>query len=156
MTSAAVLDLTKLAEDLGRAGQNAEKEVDRLLSQTAEQIYHAMVTMAPRRTGRLARSIAVQAAPGRYVIGPNGVPYASFVEFGTGSRGEFPTGPYEIRPKNAYALAFKVGNRTVFATSVVHPGIRPNPYVRPAAQAYLDSLGGKAADVGVKMIVGEQ
>ncbi len=39
------------------------------------------------------------------------------------------TRPHVIRPRNARALRFTVGGRTVFARSVNHPGTRPHPYV---------------------------
>lgn len=38
---------------------------------------------------------------------------------------EFGTRPHVIRPRNAKALKFNVGGRTVFARSVNHPGTRP-------------------------------
>ena len=38
---------------------------------------------------------------------------------------EFGSRPHVIRPRNAKALKFNVGGRTVFARSVNHPGTRP-------------------------------
>lgn len=153
MTNAAVLDLVNLSRDLDWASKNAQQVIDRqVLAPAAEQIKTAMMLFVPVDTGNLKRSIVIQASPGRYVIGPNGVPYASYVEFGTGIRGEFPTAPFEIRPRNAKALRFIVNGKPVYAKKVTHPGQRAKPYVRPAARAFLQSLGPQAADVGVQMI----
>lgn len=40
--------------------------------------------------------------------------------------------PHVIRPKNARALRFMIGERVVFAMRVNHPGNQPNPYLRNA------------------------
>jgi len=80
---AATLELTKLARDLEMAGRNAEKATDLVLSNAAQFILFEMKKIVPVDTGRLRSSIVVQGSPGRYVVGPVGVPYASYVEFGT-------------------------------------------------------------------------
>jgi len=80
---AASLELSKLAQDLERAGQSAPKAVDLILANAAQFILVQMKQMTPVDTGRLRASETVQATPGRYVVGPVGVPYAVYVEFGT-------------------------------------------------------------------------
>jgi len=80
---------------------------------------------APERTGRLKRSIK------RKVRGTKGevraeAPYAVFVEKGTR--------PHIIRPVRARALRFQVGGEIVFAKLVHHPGTKPNPFMRRAAE----------------------
>jgi HK97 gp10 family phage protein len=80
---AASLELTKLARDLETAGRNAPKAVDLVLSNAAQFILVQMKQMVPVDTGRLRSSIVVQGSPGRYVVGPVGVAYAAYVEFGT-------------------------------------------------------------------------
>ena len=50
--------------------------------------------------------------------------YAPFVEKGTHA--------HKIVPKNAPRLAFMVGGKLVFAKEVMHPGTRPQPFLRPA------------------------
>lgn len=154
---AAVLDLTQLATDLRSAGQQADNSLPNVLMSVAQKIEATMKSLAPVKTGRLRDSIRIKVIdPLHLEIGPEGVDYAVFVEFGTGSRGEFPTGPYEIRPKSPNGLlVFKVDGKTVAAKVVHHPGIRPRPYARPAAAQWLDSLGDAVADVGVQMIVGK-
>jgi HK97 gp10 family phage protein len=83
MVNAAALDLVQLAADLIKAGANAPEAADKVLSQSAEQILVNMKQRTPVDTGRLRNSETIQAKPGMYVVGPVGVPYAIFVEFGT-------------------------------------------------------------------------
>ena len=70
--------------------------------------------------------------------------YSHWVEFGTASyysgNGRTVGAPYEITPKVAGSL-FLGG---LFAESVVHPGIKPKPFMRPAfdnnSDAALDAM----------------
>ena len=45
-----------------------------------------------------------------------------------------------------------MNGRTVFTRKVHHPGTQPQPYVRPAFEAWVDSLGTMAAEANVKVI----
>jgi HK97 gp10 family phage protein len=66
--------------------------------------------------------------------------YAHMIEFGTGA---FYSGtgtksmraPYEIVPKKAGSLFFG----GLFRESIIHPGIRPAPFMRPAVDNYTDA-----------------
>lgn len=71
--------------------------------------------------------------------------YAHFIEFGTasyysGNLNNSKKQPYEIKPKNRKSLFFAGLARQ----TIVHPGIRPRPFMRPAFDAYnkqsLDSM----------------
>lgn len=66
------------------------------------------------------------------------VPYAVYVEFGTG--------PHVIRPKDDGVLAFEAGGETVFTTVVHHPGTPPNGALRKAVAAAMANLDAIAAD----------
>lgn len=59
--------------------------------------------------------------------------YGRFHEFGT-SR------PYSIVPKNARALKFHVGGRTVFAKSVNHPPIQERSFMRSSLAEMRDQI----------------
>lgn len=79
--------------------------------------------MAPVDTGALRDSIASVVEPkGRTVLGwvTVGVPYASYVEYGTGQRGD-----------------------PAVAHNPNWPGMRPQPYLRPAA----DEMRGMILDL---------
>lgn len=157
VNAAATADLAGLAEDLEKAAAEADVSVERIMIAIAEMIATEMKRLAPVDTGKLRDAIRIKTMPGRIEIGPDGVDYAVYMEFGTGSRGEFPTGPYEIHPKvPGTSLVFKVNDKTVHARMVIHPGVAPHPFARPALQKWLDQLGEDVAKVGVEMIVGRQ
>jgi hypothetical protein len=86
----------------------------------------------PVRTAELRDSIA-EVPPtmsGRTLIKGSVIataPHAQFVHDGTQ--------PHVIRARNASALVFQVGGRTIFAKSVRHPGTRARPFLREAADA---------------------
>ena len=152
-----IVDLTNLADDLRKAGDKSGDSIQRLLEFAANEIAAEGQNLAPVRTGKLRDSISVTSATGRVYVGPDirKAPYASFVEYGTGARGEFPTGEYEIRPKTAKVLRFTMHGKTIFTKKVTHPGIKAHPYMRPAVVKWLSTLGEKAADVGVDLIMGK-
>lgn len=72
-----------------------------------------------RRTGTLSRSVARRVEDGadgvQGVVGTN-IEYGGIHEFGGRTK------PHIIEAKNAAALKFTIGGRTVFAKSVNHPG----------------------------------
>lgn len=151
-------DLTELARDLTRAADDVEVATQELLVHAGTQVEAAAISEVPVKTGNLRNSIRMWVGNLRVTIGPDPLKadYGTFVEYGTGTRGEFPGAAYEIRPKNASVLRFKVGGRWVYARVVHHPGIAAHPYMRPALQTWVDSLGEDAAKVGVQMIVGSK
>lgn len=74
---------------------------------------------APRRSGRLRRSIGVRRARGGYEVymGGSEAPYAGYVEYGTR--------PHLIRARRARALRFELDGELVYVRYVRHPGTRP-------------------------------
>ena len=84
---------------------------------------------APTRAGNLGRQVKQGhiGVPGpRTVSGSvrDDADYALYVH--EGSR------PHLIRPRNAKALRFQIGGRTVFAKLVRHPGTKARPFLRNA------------------------
>lgn len=75
---------------------------------------------APVKDGRLRSSITV--LYDNQTLRIFGVDYILHVEFGTK--------PHMIRPKSKKALAFKAGGTNVVVKNIMHPGTRPNPFVR--------------------------
>lgn len=104
--------------------------------------------LVPRKTGNLGRTIrlgTVTESEVQIIAGGNyGVGYAQAVEFG--SR------PHVIEPVRRKALAWG-GNRrlsgslrsgataTNFAKRVNHPGTKPKPFLRPAAEKAVKETG---------------
>jgi HK97 gp10 family phage protein len=92
----------------------------------------------PEKTGALKKSIKVKTTLRKgkvitqVVAGGGDVFYAKFFEFGTASfyegNGRTVGAPYKIAPKNKKALKF--GN--VYASSVVHEGVKPFAFMRRA------------------------
>lgn len=148
-------DLTNLSNRLGNAARRAPKDIDTKLLEAGEEIKTNMLRLVPRKTGYLASKIVIIHSPGRVQVGPVGVKYSDYVEFGTGIRGEFPTKSYVIKPKNGQYLTFMVGGKFVRTKQVTHPGIRARPYIRPAARQYFDKLGPEVADIGAKLVSGK-
>jgi hypothetical protein len=79
--------------------------------------------LCPVDTSNLKNSMTHQVESNAVKIG-SPVDYAPHVELGTK--------PHVIEPKNAKALAFKIGGELIFAKKVNHPGTEPHPFLRPA------------------------
>lgn len=133
---AATIDLSELVEDFANiAGRKAAQQmVADIIRVKAIEIKRLAQRYAPVKTGKLQSSIEIKYARDYQwaEIYPT-APYAKYIEYGTGSRGEYPGTAYTITPKNAKALRFEVQGKVVYAKKVKHPGIRPQPFMRPAA-----------------------
>lgn len=141
MVNAATADLTKLIGNLQYAHQNIKAVSEEILDETGEKVLVLMQEHAPVRTGRLRASIRVVKTPGTRVIGPQGISYDKYQEYGTGIRGEFPTSEYVIRPRTPGGkLHFEIDGKHIAASEVHHPGIPPHPFARPAAKKALENI----------------
>lgn len=81
------------------------------------------------RTGRLRSSLTARAfVSGNEVVGLVGtnVFYGRIQEEGVPH-------PWPIVPRHKKALRFTVGGKVVFATHVMHPGLKPRPWLSTAA-----------------------
>lgn len=153
-SAAATADLTQLVRDLRYAAQNVDRSSEEILDDVAELTYTLMIQYAPKRSGRLASAIRIIKNPGRREVTAVGVPYDVFQEYGTATRGEFPTKAYEIVPKQAGGrLTFQIGDRWVSTTRVIHPGIPPHPFARPAAREALEGITQRYQTMGVDLIM---
>lgn len=150
---ASITALTALSVAFTRAKKDAPKAMDTVLGHTADQVAARMRELAPRRTGALAGAIRVISEPGRYIVGPVGISYATYQEYGTASRGEFGGAPYVIRAKNGGNLTFKINGHWITVKEVKHPGIPAHPYARPALAAYINQVPAEAVQVATDLIV---
>jgi len=140
-------DISRLAEALRRTAEQSQITTQQVMIQSANQILAEMEAKVPVATGRLRNSLGIRVETNRVIIGPdeNQAPYGGYVEFGTR--------PHEITPKTpGGVLRFKVGNTWVYTKKVHHPGTKAQPYVRPAFEAWVDSLGTMAAEANVKVM----
>lgn len=153
MAESNYLDLTNLANDLFKAADNIEAATQNLLDSAGNQILAEAQSKVAVKTGKLKQSITKTSKRMEVTVGPS-AEHGVFIEYGTGTRGEFPSSMYEIRPKNGNVLVFKVGGKTVYARSVKHPGIKAQPFMRPAAEKWVEELPRDTARVGVMLITG--
>lgn len=141
MSSVGSADLYKLAGALKESAQNSATVSQTSILSSASFIKADMEQRVPVRTGRLKQSIAIRVEGDQVIIGPH-TEYANFVEFGTR--------PHIIKAKNKKALAFRGPNGMVFVKQVHHPGTKPHPYVRPAFEDWVQTLGTNAAQANVQ------
>jgi len=149
--NAVSMDLSALVDDLGKAGDGSRAALENLIEQVGEKIADRMRQLVPVRTGRLRGDIRVVKARMRVTVGPTTVPYAAFVEFGTGERGELTNRAYLVSHRNGQITQVVISEKAIKKAK----GQRAEPYARPAAAEYLKELGPKAAQIGVDMIMGE-
>ena len=147
------LDLTELAKDLFKAADNVEQATQELLEAAGDAILADAKSRVVVKTGALKNSLTKTVTPLKVVVGPTAL-HGTFIEYGTGTKGEFPGSMYEILPKNGQYLKFKVGAKTVYARSVKHPGISAKPFMRPAAKQWVEDIPRDMARVGVMLIAG--
>lgn len=140
-------DISRLADALRQTADNAQITTQQVLIQSANQILAEMEALVPVDTGKLRTSLRIKVDPDRVTIGPNEdiANYGGYVEFGTK--------PHTIRPKTpGGVLVFKMNGRTVYTKKVRHPGTKAQPFVRPAFEAWVDSLGTMAAEANIKVL----
>ena len=122
--------MAELQIDDGRLQAEVMPRLEAFMRSFTRQVVSQAKDLAPVRSGNLKRNIV--ADPVRRV-GPwslaSGV--SSLANYSApvhdGAR------PHVIRPKNARALRFEIGDRVVFARRVNHPGQRAQPFLQNAA-----------------------
>jgi HK97 gp10 family phage protein len=150
-------DLVDFLADLeNAAGKEAEGLAQDVVEAMTLNVAYLAEKYAPTKTGELAQSIRSETGSLEGRVWSD-APHAFFVEFGTWSYNELApqSGTYEIKPINAKALRFDVGGQTVFAKSVQHPGIKAQPFMRPALQDTIEEFAEGMADVGVMLLMGK-
>jgi hypothetical protein len=120
--------------DMGALAAQVQAAMTAAADTITDRIVVEARALAPVRSGRLKAAIRKEPGTGHgpFLVQAGvscDVPYAKFVHDGTQ--------PHVIRARNASVLAFQVGGRKVFARSVRHPGTRPNPFLRTAADHVL-------------------
>lgn len=139
-------DISRLADALRETSKMSGFTTQQVLITSANHILAEMEARVPVKTGKLRTSLQIKVHTDSVTIGPNEniAPYGGYVEFGTKA--------HDIRPKNPNGvLVFYVGGKKVVARKVHHPGTKPQPYVLPAFEAWVDSLGTMAAEANVQV-----
>jgi HK97 gp10 family phage protein len=151
------VDITQLAADLtATAGGSFEANAKILVVSAINQIQTLAQAYAPVDSGALKGSISSYTRDG----GMTGVveasaKYASYVEFGTGVRGEFPGKVTIIRPRTPGGMLRWVGKdgKVHYAKQVRNPGMAPRPFLRPAMERVVPALAEGLAHQAVANIV---
>ena len=147
------LDIKDLVRDLEEISSlSSDRITKNVLNDIGGDIVKLAAEKAPVDTGALKQSISYTVNEDRLVIEVK-AKYGMFQEFGTASRGEFGGQPYKIKPKNGKYLVFKVKGKTVFAKEVIHPGVKAQPFLRPAVTESLGPLFDKLAERGQASIL---
>lgn len=146
-------DITNLARAFATSGTSMKASATHLVHEAVGATEEYAKAYAPVRSGRLRGSISSYSDDLTGVVQAS-ASYAIFVELGTGTRGEFPTGPITIKPKTGQYLSWIDGNgKRVFAKSVTSPGMAPKPFLRPALQRAIEELEGQLGVAAVLSIV---
>jgi len=103
------------------------RKMHRLVSdRLADYAFKSMKEKAPKRTGKLRKSIRKVRRSFEAYVFPT-VPYALYVEYGTR--------PHLIRPVRASVLRFETRSGEIVYTRLVrHPGTKPQPFIRETAE----------------------
>lgn len=156
MSLVGYVDLTQLSKDLtDLSGGSLRRNTQILVASTLAQVETLASSYAPRRTGKMAGTIRTETfnsgLGGSVRVSMN---YAKYVEFGTGTRGEFPGQPIIIRPKTGKYLKFTTKDgRTIYTKQVTNPGMAPRPFLRPAFERVVVPLVAGIADTAALSIV---
>lgn len=150
---AGLAELRALEQDIAdTGGRSFDSMVRELIREAGEEGRDLARKYAPKKTGKGAQSIdyhlsndgmTVEIMPDltRY-------PYMYYQEVGT-------KGPYTIRARNAKALKFAVGDKTVFAKQVTHPGLEAQRYMARAGEEIVADLQEKIADQAEIFVVND-
>ena len=127
----------EFSESRGEMASQVNEILQRRMRSIIRQVAADARTNAPVDTGRMAQAIRedqIESPTPFRVIGgvTSHAPYSIYVHQGTA--------PHVIRPRNASALKFEAGGKTIFASSVRHPGTRPRPFLTNAVARVLRDL----------------
>lgn len=153
------VSLNRITKKLTRMETTAYSQTQDAISKTATVVETEAKHKATNisETGGLSRAITHEISPNLAIIRVRH-PAAIYNEYGTSTRSEFPSAPYEIKPINARVLSnlrHLRRNYYPFVAAFVkaHPGIPARPYMRPAkikGESYLRSLHSRIASRIVK------
>ena len=116
----------------------------KLIERLADVAWAHAFWNTPRKTGKLASTIVKQVGDGEAAIEVL-APYAMYVVKGTR--------PHVIRPVTASVLAFQsASGKMVFTRLVNHPGTKPNPWLKQAAEHARSKAEETFAELWLEMV----
>ncbi|GKQ35198.1 hypothetical protein [Streptomyces sp. A012304] len=120
------LDRSRIERMLRLPGGMVYRNMERRM----RRIEAEAVRLAPGSMGSTIRT-QIRRGPGGDFQGVINVRHPAALYVTGGTR------PHVIRPRRAQALRFTVGGRVVYARVVMHPGTKPNDFLRRALRAAL-------------------
>lgn len=136
-------ELDKTTEMLRRKAEGAPERAHQILKAVAEGMQLEMQERAPKKTGKMARSIRVEFTDPMTVSVTASV-IAKYVEYGTK--------PHVIRPVRAEYLVFKSkSGQWVRTKKVNHPGTKAQPFIRPVVNEVFKDLGESLGKMGAAL-----
>lgn len=140
-----ITGLAELNKMLQQLPANIERNILRGGLRAGQKVFQqlALANISPvmddlRRSLKIKTSGKNGVASAVLTAGDRFAYYAHWVEYGTASyyqgSGSTVGSPYKIRARRKKAL--KMGDRSF--TSIIHPGVKPAPYMRPAADSGME------------------
>lgn len=133
-------EFADFAESMGDAEDDLNQAIDRGVENTAEDIGNSAQRRAPEDTGDLKRSKVVEPGDLGIWIVLFTADHAAATEYGSGLHGERGE-KYPIEAKNADYLQFPGRDgETIYRKKVMHPGVEPQPFLRPGVREHRSEL----------------
>jgi hypothetical protein len=157
----AAIELAEFAEDMAAASGMSVVEASRLVVRdSAIQTLQLAQMFAATDTGQMRSQIKIVYEEGGMSAKVVAMaPHSVYIEFGTGMHNELlppaQRRPYVIeprRPDGVLRFVTKDGD-VVFTRRVIHPGIKAQPFMRPAAERVADAFARGLAEAATKTII---
>jgi hypothetical protein len=132
-----------LADDIRRHADTTPERAQLVMEKVGYDMEAMAKVLAPVDTGFLEGSISVDFGALSFDLGPT-AEYGDVIERGVPH-------PFVIRAKPGGSLHFMIDGHDVFAKSVVHPPIAPQPYLSPAFDRGLPQAEQALAELGAQV-----
>lgn len=146
-----LMPLKKAGVRFNLASEKTQVYLGTTLHNLGQHIRERLIANSPKKTGTLAKGWeltdtgAISFSGGLVSLSiQNRTPYLRWVLAGTQ--------PHQISAKPGGVLAFMSGGEMVFATSVSHPGTKPNPFVDRTIDHENSTIERAISDVGDTLI----
>jgi len=136
-------EVHELADDIRTHADELPAKAQVVVEKTGFEMEAEAKVLCPVDTGNLMNSISLDVSALSFELGPT-ADYGDDVERGVPH-------PFVIRAKPGGVLHFQIDGRDVFATSVTHPPMAPQPYLGPAFDSQLPHLETALGDLGERV-----
>lgn len=137
-------EVHELADDINRHAEEFTSSAGRVIEKGGFEMQREAQILAPVDTGFLKGSITIDHSPLGFDLGPT-AEYGDYVERGVPH-------PWVITAHDGGMLHFVIDGHDVFAKSVVHPPMAPQPYLGPAFDSQLPNIEQALGELGAQAI----